>query len=142
MGSLIVRCYFCAFICFFFFFKQKTAYEMRISDWSSDVCSSDLLLVGAACARHPVDGSYTAFAASVAVLDRRDEQLLAGVFRRLGRLPCLESRFRPPALMGRNGVYHAGQTAVHPLFLGLVVRGVDPAAGFAGWDRKSVVWGK
>src|SRR3546814_1835542 len=28
-----------------FFFKQKTAYEMRISDWSSDVCSSDLLVV-------------------------------------------------------------------------------------------------
>src|SRR3546814_6490818 len=28
----------------FFFFKQKTAYEMRISDWSSDVCSSDLPL--------------------------------------------------------------------------------------------------
>src|SRR3546814_3377624 len=27
----------------FFFFKQKTAYEMRISDWSSDVCSSDLM---------------------------------------------------------------------------------------------------
>src|SRR3546814_10356501 len=35
---------FCIFVCFFdlFFFKQKTAYEMRISDWSSDVCSSDL----------------------------------------------------------------------------------------------------
>src|SRR3546814_2647870 len=31
-------CYF-----LFFFFKQKTAYEMRISDWSSDVCSSDLM---------------------------------------------------------------------------------------------------
>src|SRR3546814_3657652 len=30
---------------FFFFFKQKTAYEMRISDWSSDVCSSDLFLL-------------------------------------------------------------------------------------------------
>src|SRR3546814_3524275 len=29
-------------LCFCFFFKQKTAYEMRISDWSSDVCSSDL----------------------------------------------------------------------------------------------------
>src|SRR3546814_20028832 len=29
----------------FFFFKQKTAYEMRISDWSSDVCSSDLFLL-------------------------------------------------------------------------------------------------
>src|SRR3546814_1641176 len=34
---------FSLFICdYFFFFKQKTAYEMRISDWSSDVCSSDL----------------------------------------------------------------------------------------------------
>src|SRR3546814_3314297 len=30
------------FLVCFFFFKQKTAYEMRISDWSSDVCSSDL----------------------------------------------------------------------------------------------------
>src|SRR3546814_1653203 len=30
------------FMFVFFFFKQKTAYEMRISDWSSDVCSSDL----------------------------------------------------------------------------------------------------
>src|SRR3546814_9663457 len=29
-------------VCLFFFFKQKTAYEMRISDWSSDVCSADL----------------------------------------------------------------------------------------------------
>src|SRR3546814_21006917 len=34
----------CSFslVLYFFFFKQKTAYEMRISDWSSDVCSSDL----------------------------------------------------------------------------------------------------
>src|SRR3546814_2562013 len=32
--------------CFFFFFKQKTAYEVRISDWSSDVCSSDLQVRG------------------------------------------------------------------------------------------------
>src|SRR3546814_7349189 len=32
----------------FFFFKQKTAYEMRISEWSSDVCSSDLRIMGAA----------------------------------------------------------------------------------------------
>src|SRR3546814_8071526 len=36
--------YLCLFVLFYFvfFFKQKTAYEMRISDWSSDVCSSDL----------------------------------------------------------------------------------------------------
>src|SRR3546814_8288967 len=32
--------------CVFFFFKQKTAHEMRISDWSSDVCSSDLFEEG------------------------------------------------------------------------------------------------
>src|SRR3546814_982053 len=37
------RCLLVVFVfSFFFFFKQKTAYEMRISDWSSDVCSSDL----------------------------------------------------------------------------------------------------
>src|SRR3546814_2929969 len=34
---------FYVFLALFFFFKQKTAYEMRISDWSSDVCSSDLV---------------------------------------------------------------------------------------------------
>src|SRR3546814_9976760 len=42
----LVYMYLCSFIYYcsfsFFFFKQKTAYEMRISDWSSDVCSSDL----------------------------------------------------------------------------------------------------
>src|SRR3546814_5068928 len=36
----VACCWTC--LCLFFFFKQKTAYEMRISDWSSDVCSSDL----------------------------------------------------------------------------------------------------
>src|SRR3546814_18962401 len=35
-------CILCLLLFMFFFFKQKTAYEMRISDWSSDVCSSDL----------------------------------------------------------------------------------------------------
>src|SRR3546814_13913156 len=39
--SLLVVCN-----CLFFFFKQKTAYEMRISDWSSDVCSSELTDLG------------------------------------------------------------------------------------------------
>src|SRR3546814_7079377 len=45
----------------FFFFKQKTAYDMRISDWSSDVCSSDLaavlvelLAVGGRAVQHPL----------------------------------------------------------------------------------------
>src|SRR3546814_8320951 len=40
----VVDCKTLLYVCWFlfFFFKQKTAYEMRISDWSSDVCSSDL----------------------------------------------------------------------------------------------------
>src|SRR3546814_13654852 len=45
---------FCSFY-FVFFFKQKTAYEMRISDWSSDVCSSDLNL--ARRIGRPIDGA-------------------------------------------------------------------------------------
>src|SRR3546814_164131 len=41
---ILLQCHISGFRFFvFFFFKQKTAYEMRISDWSSDVCSSDLL---------------------------------------------------------------------------------------------------
>src|SRR3546814_8129907 len=43
MDLIYVVCFYnCIWLCVFFFFKQKTAYEMRISDWSSDVCSSDL----------------------------------------------------------------------------------------------------
>src|SRR3546814_3873022 len=38
--------------CIFFFFKQKTAYEMRISDWSSDVCSSDLIAANGSMFRY------------------------------------------------------------------------------------------
>src|SRR3546814_5107541 len=39
----------------FFFFKQKTAYEMRISDWSSDVCSSDLVAGVPGAGAQPLD---------------------------------------------------------------------------------------
>src|SRR3546814_6689089 len=42
MGCLYLVSAHDMFLSVFFFFKQKTAYEMRISDWSSDVCSSDL----------------------------------------------------------------------------------------------------
>src|SRR3546814_10395276 len=46
---VLAVCFLCHWC--FFFFKQKTAYAMRISDWSSDVCSSDLLQIEAdACA--------------------------------------------------------------------------------------------
>src|SRR3546814_10550905 len=48
---------------FVFFFKQKTAYEMRISDWSSDVCSSDLSTFGAAV----LDGEFAVTITAIAV---------------------------------------------------------------------------
>src|SRR3546814_7859482 len=47
---MIVYCLLC-YLFSFFFFKQKTAYEMRISDWSSDVCSSDLIGSRGCCYR-------------------------------------------------------------------------------------------
>src|SRR3546814_6078966 len=44
--SITVYSYSLSCILLFYFFKQKTAYEMLISDWSSDVCSSDLIFGG------------------------------------------------------------------------------------------------
>src|SRR3546814_7662806 len=88
----------------FFFFKQKTAYEMRISDWSSDVCSSDLSSEtcpeGARGAHHgPLhraqhlrSGALTAVSASwwsdaTATLD----SLIAAASRhKIGRASCRE----------------------------------------------------
>src|SRR3546814_15615842 len=52
-----------------FFFKQKTAYEMRISDWSSDVCSSDLVLAGGEEQR--VGGDRAGVVEADAAVDRR-----------------------------------------------------------------------
>src|SRR3546814_2779199 len=48
----------CLVVCSFFLFKQETAYEMRISDWSSDVCASDLgvgALAGFLAAKHAME---------------------------------------------------------------------------------------
>src|SRR3546814_5136310 len=67
----------CVAVCFFFF-KQKTAYEMRISDWSSDVCSSDL----------PIRFNEPS--------SRKNRVLpvrLSASFRASGRLPAASSSF-------------------------------------------------
>src|SRR3546814_2354043 len=58
----------------FFFFKQKTAYEMRISDWSSDVCSSDLNWTGL----RGLEQEDAAMALSCGpIVDRSEENLVA-----------------------------------------------------------------
>src|SRR3546814_4776350 len=51
-------------VSFIFFFKQKTAYEMRIRDWSSDVCSSDL-------GRDQVEAAVTGHGVQIAVQDKQ-----------------------------------------------------------------------
>src|SRR3546814_20355269 len=53
---LFICCVYIFYVFLFFFFKQKTAYDMRISDWSSDVCSSDLILIPL-CRRARDEGS-------------------------------------------------------------------------------------
>src|SRR3546814_9825113 len=57
----------CFLLVFVFFFKQKTAYEMRISDWSSDVCSSDLSPYGLTLAALLACGT----GAAILILSRR-----------------------------------------------------------------------
>src|SRR3546814_5127211 len=75
-----------SFVVCVFFFKQKTAYEMRISDWSSDVCSSDLL-------DHPEQGFR------LLALDRR-----AGLRppHQLGRFRIAELLFQHLAHLGEE----------------------------------------
>src|SRR3546814_10908495 len=68
---------------FFFFFKHKTAYEMRISDWSSDVCSSDLRhAVRTDIPMHSQIRDHAAF----------DKLGLCEVAGQLDALPCVISR--------------------------------------------------
>src|SRR3546814_3385359 len=63
----------------FFFFEQKTAYEMRISDWSSDVCSSDLSALSRSPAPAPASGRAcsAARATDLADSDESIEKIVA-----------------------------------------------------------------
>src|SRR3546814_13534841 len=67
-------------MCFIFFFKQKTAYEMRISDWSSDVCSSDLIGIEAFFLQ--ARDFCVAFDAIVKLLDDRCRNRIGGTVER------------------------------------------------------------
>src|SRR3546814_6041736 len=65
-------------MCLLFFCKQKTAYEMRISDWSSDVCSSDLV-------KSPLDQSWRQLAEC---LDGETRKALDGIAVHTARTPA------------------------------------------------------
>src|SRR3546814_3482123 len=85
-----------------FFFKQKTAYEMRISDWSSDVCSSDLtdgLLKQANSDTHRVHTSYHQALTATGRLSSTDpnlqnipvrEEIGRQIRKEIGRASCRE----------------------------------------------------
>src|SRR3546814_8568011 len=79
------------FMIFCYFFKQKTAYEMRISDWSSDVCSSDLF--------KPFAAIYSTF------LQRAYDQVVHDVA--IQKLPVRFAIDRA-GLVGADGPTHAG----------------------------------
>src|SRR3546814_9137425 len=87
-----------------FFFKQKTAYEMRISDWSSDVCSSDLRLFGRlpAARQDPVpDGRFVTVCIPRSAGRRVEPRRHRLDIRPLWRRPCHPLDFRADDRGGR-----------------------------------------
>src|SRR3546814_8966665 len=98
----------------FCFFKQKTAYEMRISDWSSDVCSSDLQLTNQDGGRIASSG---ALSASVTGLDQQGGQLFSNTSLSLdlnqGQLNNQNGLINAPLLMLKNlkGVNKIGRAS-------------------------------
>src|SRR3546814_15457187 len=127
-------------IAVFFFFKQKTAYEMRISDWSSDVCSSDLgrLLLRAIARVKPVEIDFE-FGRRLP-LDRRVRlrtfeiaifiEPASDVLRRIARQ--VERR--------RRGGTADGGIEVRPVIVGAAPRNIQQSADLA--DRKGDMEGK
>src|SRR3546814_959016 len=92
--AIVLRTYYTtvAIVFVFCFFKQKTAYEMRISDWSSDVCSSDLCPQ-----RLPATGWPADAAAARSAPVRRDNTVPSAAHRpacgrqtQIGRASCRE----------------------------------------------------
>src|SRR3546814_13688210 len=101
----------------FFFFKQKTAYEMRISDWSSDVCSSDLELSQREQtiirARRLSDDSATLeeLGETLGVSKERVRQLEQRALQKMKSL-LLERVSRPGDLFGRSEERRVGEECV------------------------------
>src|SRR3546814_11855655 len=70
-------------VCCIFFFKQKTAYEMRISDWSSDVCSSDLNMLSGQGAKRSKMGGVRAAAEILNFMNSAEEEAVVSNLRAL-----------------------------------------------------------
>src|SRR3546814_15039061 len=99
----------------FFFFKQKTAYEMRISDWSSDVCSSDLETPHDAIDRH-LDQAVDDTQADIGPGDLRVEPAAHAPGRERDRDGVKDRRlFHQMVIIVRLPLHIGGQHVVEPL---------------------------
>src|SRR3546814_1519507 len=92
----------------FFFFKQKTAYEMRISDWSSDVCSSDLQPV-AKCGGNECGRSPDKAKGCPVILLQHTGPRENGVISESGRGPLRQVASQPDHHPGKRGQRQANQ---------------------------------
>src|SRR3546814_9549967 len=95
----------------FFFFKQKTAYEMRISDWSSDVCSSDLERMGFWAGRKAAFPAVGRIAPDFYCMDGTIPR------RRLPEVLEKIQKFSRQYDLEVANVFHAGDGNLHPLIL-------------------------
>src|SRR3546814_19149555 len=113
----------------FFFFKQKTAYEMRISDWSSDVCSSDLgRNKGGGVGRRPLPGD---------IRPQGQSRPAPRPFTEEGAFPQVEEP--PQGKRDRAGATSDGRTPGFLLRCGGVGKCAAPESpGAAGPEKRSV----
>src|SRR3546814_17807781 len=105
----------------FFFFKQKTAYEMRISDWSSDVCSSDL--VGAL-------GERVAQVSSPQVVGHRLEPVVGHL-----RYPFASAQLAPTERLTSSGPQRSAAPAITSLTTALAL-----SISVGGTSRSTPSW--
>src|SRR3546814_13000039 len=133
--------------CVVFFFKQNTAYEMRISDWSSDVCSSYLIIavtpdvgvvaVGVAVTLGQLAGSVAADSWSLGPGGKRALSL----FRLAGIAVAVVA-----VMVGAFGRFEVGHLLVIVVVVAAgAIIAIQQAANawlIVATDRKSVVWGK
>src|SRR3546814_11548476 len=130
---------------FFFFFKQKTAYEMRISDWSSDVCSSDLIVRPAQQARRRSANLHMIAPDGDEVVHRIEGRDLIGAHERHIELcrDIFDHRHGQPALRLRLGADLALREVEQRHHRGaLTSRRIARDDRLRLLDRKTVVWGK
>src|SRR3546814_11137477 len=136
-----------------FFFKQKTAYEMRISDWSSDVCSSDLparvINIGSIAALWAKSSSAYAYSAAKGGLHQLTRALASDLTRQRINVNAVAPGFFPSDMT--DGFFTAVPGLKEQMIEGIPAERHGSEAEIGGavvflasraGDRRSVVWGK